>query len=86
VSGLLAMVSMVGLVTSTAAERELIYGSELMKDDELDRYRADMQKLPDTEAKNRYRERHRERLRERARGRGVVLDEPVGVIPRKEPR
>ncbi len=80
------MVCMVGLATSADTERELIFGSELMKDDELDRYRADMQKLPDTGSKNRYRERHRERLRERARGRGVVLDEPAGVIPRKELR
>lgn len=75
-----------GLATSTAAERELIYGSELMTAGELDRYRADMQKLPDPEARNRYRDRHRTRLRERARERGIELEEATGVIPRNDLR
>jgi hypothetical protein len=82
--GLIVALGIAAPVIAIGSERELIYGSELMNDNELDRYRADMQKLPNAASKDRYRERHREQLRERARGRGVVIDEPAGVIQRKE--
>jgi hypothetical protein len=79
--GLLAALTASGIDAST--ERELIYGSELMSAGELDRYRADMQKLPDADARERYRERHRKRQGERARRQGVELDEATGIVRRK---
>lgn len=67
-------------------ERELIFGSELMSDTELDRYRDEINKLNDEASRAQYRERHRQRLRERARNRGVELQEPAGILRRKESR
>lgn len=67
-------------------ERELIFGAELMTDAELDRYRAEIGKLGSDTDRGQYRERHRERLRERARGRGIDLQEPAGVVRRREQR
>ncbi len=67
-------------------ERELIFGSELMSDAELDRYRDEINKLNNEAARAQYRERHRQRLRERARNRSVDLQEPAGILRRKESR
>ena len=60
--------------------RELIFGSELMTDSELDRYRAEISRVPDAAAQDAYRARHRERLRVRARDRGEKLIEPQGIV------
>lgn len=65
-------------------ERELIFGAELMTDEELDRYRDEIGRQGTDAARNQYRERHRERLRERARGRGLELREPAGVLRRRD--
>jgi hypothetical protein len=64
--------------------RELIYGSELMTDAELDKYRADLGRAGSDAERARYRERHRVQLRERARVRGIELEEPAGVVRRKD--
>jgi len=61
---------------------ELIYGSELMTDEELEAYRAGWAGLPDATERDAFRLRHRTRLRERARDRGVDLVEPAGVLRR----
>lgn len=67
-------------------ERELIFGSELMTDEELDRYRDEMARLPTNDAQVQYRERHRQRLRDRARARGQELQEPAGILRRRDAR
>ncbi len=70
---------------TVADEREYIYGAELMKPGERDAYRRELQKAPDDEAREAYRQRHRERLRERARQRGMTLDEK-GIVRGREDR
>lgn len=83
---LLAIAVAVITLAVQASERELIFGSELMTDAELDRYRAEVSKLAAERERTQYRERHRQRLRERARARGVELEEPAGVVRRKDAR
>lgn len=67
-------------------QRELIFGSELMTEQELDQYRDEMARLQTEGAQAQYRERHRQRLRERARARGQELQEPAGILRRKDAR
>ncbi len=64
---------------ANAAEREFIYGAELMSPKERETYRQRLKSLPDHEARGQYRQRHRERLQKRAQQRGVQFDER-GVV------
>jgi ribosomal 50S subunit-associated protein YjgA (DUF615 family) len=64
------------------SRRELIYGAELMSDQELDDYRARLAGAPSDQAQSRIRAQHRERIRERAKGRGVQIAEPLGTVRR----
>ncbi len=63
-----------------AAQRELIYGAQLMSTKEREAYRQRMAAAKGAEAKHRVRVEHRERMRQRARQRGVELTEPSGVV------
>ena len=65
-----------------ASRRELIYGAELMSEQELDDYRARISAAGSDQAQSRVRTRHRERIRERARTRGVQIAEPFGTVRR----
>ncbi len=65
-----------------AAEREYIYGAELMTPQERDAYRAGIGRAGDDAARGQYRQRHRERLQKRAGQRGVELD-GKGIVRRR---
>jgi len=67
---------------AAAAEREYIYGAELMTPREREAYRRDLDAAASDDARERFRERHRERLRERARERGATLDDR-GIVERR---
>jgi hypothetical protein len=63
-----------------AAEREYVYGAELMTPQEREQYRRDLRAAPSPDAEAKVRERHRSQIRERARKRGVELVEPAGTV------
>lgn len=63
-------------------QRELIYGAELMSDEEREQYRRETREAKDEEARAAFSKRHRARIRERARERGAQLREPHGVLER----
>jgi hypothetical protein len=65
-----------------SSRRELIYGAELMSEQELDAYRDGLSAAASAEAQSRIRTQHRQRIRERARARGVELAEPFGTVRR----
>ena len=65
-----------------SSRRELIYGAELMSEQELDDYRAAMAGAASAEAQSRIRAQQRTRIRERARARGVDIAEPLGTVRR----
>jgi hypothetical protein len=67
-----------------AAEREYIYGAELMTPKEREQYRRDVRAAPSPDAEAKVRERHRAQIRERARKRGVELVEPAGMVGAKQ--
>src|SRR5688572_21692266 len=54
-----------------AGRRELIYGAQLMSEQERDAYRAGIDAASSAEAQSRIRAQHRERIRAHARSRGV---------------
>jgi ribosomal 50S subunit-associated protein YjgA (DUF615 family) len=64
------------------ARRELIYGAELMSEQELDDYRAQLAGARSDQAQRRLRAQHRERIRERAKASGVQIAEPLGTVRR----
>lgn len=62
-------------VNAEEAQREYIYGAELMTPRERDTYRHGLQQAPTDEARGEYRQRHRQQLQKRAQQRGQRLDE-----------
>jgi hypothetical protein len=82
----LAVLALLGGLAATPAspaEREYIYGAELMTPQERERYRRDVRNSPSPEAQSKVRERHRAQIRTRARERGVELVEPGGTVAPK---
>ncbi|MGE5795080.1 MAG: hypothetical protein ACM36B_20450 [Bacteroidota bacterium] len=77
---MLALLGVLAAAPAIAAEREYIYGAELMTSQERERYRRDLRAAPSPEAEAKVRERHRAQVRERARKRGVELVEPAGTV------
>ncbi len=65
-----------------SSRRELIYGAELMSEQELDDYRAAMARAASAEAQSRIRAQQRKRVRERAQARGLEIAEPLGTVRR----
>ena len=65
-----------------SSRRELIYGAQLMSEQELDDYRAQIAAAASAQAQTRIRAQHRERMRSRARSRGVEIAEPFGTVRR----
>ncbi len=61
------------------AERELIYGAELMSAEERSQYRQEFAAAGQS-GRAQVRERYRQRVRERARERGVELTGPYGIV------
>lgn len=66
------------------AQREYIYGAELMTPAERERYRKEVAGAKGAEAQDRVRGQHRERMQQRARARGVRLDDK-GVVVGPQP-
>ncbi len=58
-----------------AADRQAIYGSQLMSDDERDDFRARMRAAATPEERERLRQEHHEQMRQRAAARGISLPE-----------
>jgi hypothetical protein len=84
-----ALAASLGLVVPAQAEDEVIYGRELMTEQEMAEHRARMRSLPTEQEREMYRLEHHQKMQERAREQGKVLpDEPgprgkgMGVGPR----
>lgn len=59
---------------------DVIYGSQLMTQQERQEYRAKMQSLKTKEERERFRIEHHEKMKERAKAQGVTLpDKPPAV-------
>ncbi len=77
-NGVLAALLTAGLGSVALAETDLVYGHQLMTQQELQEHRATMRSLPDQEAREAYRLEHHARMQERAREQGVTLpDKPM---------
>jgi hypothetical protein len=84
-----ALAASLGLTVPAQAEDELIYGRELMTEQELAEHRARMRSFGTEQEREMYRLEHHQRMQERARAQGKVLpDEPgprgkgMGMGPR----
>lgn len=72
----LGLLALTGMSVVTAAE-DVVYGHQLMTEQELAEHRAKMRSLKTEEEREQYRLEHHERMQERAKARGVTLpDEP----------
>lgn len=84
-----ALAASLGLAVPAQAEDELIYGRELMTEQEMAEHRAKMRSFATEQEREAYRLEHHQQMQERAREQGKVLpDEPgprgkgMGVGPR----
>lgn len=84
-----ALTATLGLTLPAQAEDELIYGRELMTEQELAEHHARMRSFSTEQEREMYRLEHHQRMQERAREQGKVLpDEPgprgkgMGMGPR----
>lgn len=68
-----------------AADKEPIYGYQLMTEQERATFRTQMQAATTDEERQQIRLQHREQMLERAKAQGITLPEPPAVAPGEQP-
>jgi len=71
----------VGLVADSAAQEEVVYGWQLMSQQERIEYRTKMHSLKTEQEREAFRIQHHEQMKERANAQGVTL--PEEPMPRQ---